>query len=165
MLSVLLVAFSCLTAVLLVHFKIPVDPGLIGLSVTYTLSLSGMLQFMVRQSALVETFMTSVERIISYGRELPSEKLDNSSSFVGGGGGGGGAAIEMEPLLAAPTAPTPPTSPTSLTITHPPPILQFQNVSCKVSYESAGSAQVLYWQDKDGSRQICRIRPSAVLAG
>eukprot|EP01062_Namystynia_karyoxenos_P055987 TRINITY_DN4697_c1_g2_i4.p1 TRINITY_DN4697_c1_g2~~TRINITY_DN4697_c1_g2_i4.p1 ORF type:complete len:1320 (+),score=449.60 TRINITY_DN4697_c1_g2_i4:128-3961(+) len=50
-----------------------VDPGLFGLAVAYALSLSGMLQYMVRQSAQVETFMTCVERILHYAKRLPAD--------------------------------------------------------------------------------------------
>ena len=73
MLSVMLVFFTSIVAVVLVSLDVNMNAGLIGLSICYVLSLSGMLQFMVRQSALVETFMTSVERIIDYGNNLPKE--------------------------------------------------------------------------------------------
>ena len=41
--------------------KVAVDAGMIGLAIVYVIGLSGMLQFMVRQSALVETYMTSAK--------------------------------------------------------------------------------------------------------
>jgi ATP-binding cassette subfamily C (CFTR/MRP) protein 4 len=43
-----------------------ISPELLALAVVNTISLSGMFQFMVRQSALVESFMTSFERLLSY---------------------------------------------------------------------------------------------------
>ena len=51
------------------------DPALVGLALIYVISLSGNLQFMVRQSALVETFMSSVERVQEYG-SLEAEEKD-----------------------------------------------------------------------------------------
>ncbi|CAB4055240.1 ABCC4 [Lepeophtheirus salmonis] len=47
--------------------------GDVGLSLTLSLALSGMIQWGLRQSAEVENFMTSVERVVEYG-ELPKEK-------------------------------------------------------------------------------------------
>eukprot|EP00930_Biecheleria_cincta_P035251 TRINITY_DN24254_c0_g1_i1.p1 TRINITY_DN24254_c0_g1~~TRINITY_DN24254_c0_g1_i1.p1 ORF type:complete len:1145 (-),score=169.55 TRINITY_DN24254_c0_g1_i1:291-3725(-) len=49
-----------------------ISPELIGLAVVEAISLSGLLQFMVRQSALVESFMTSFDRLVEYCR-LPAE--------------------------------------------------------------------------------------------
>jgi hypothetical protein len=46
--------------------------GLIGYTLTYTLSLSGLLQWCCRQSAETENMLTSVERISVYS-ELPPE--------------------------------------------------------------------------------------------
>ena len=53
------------------------DPSLVGLALIYVISLSGNLQFMVRQSALVETFMTSVERVQGYGK-LEAEEAEDA---------------------------------------------------------------------------------------
>lgn len=53
-----------------------VDPGMFGLATAYALSLSGMLQYCVRQSAQVETFMTCVERVLHYATKLPHEGAD-----------------------------------------------------------------------------------------
>jgi len=50
-----------------------ISPELLGLAVVHTISLSGLFQFMVRQSALVESFMTSFERLHAYA------KLDGES--------------------------------------------------------------------------------------
>jgi ABC-type multidrug transport system fused ATPase/permease subunit len=43
-----------------------VDPALLGLALTYSLSLTGSFQWMVRQVAEVENAMTSVERALDY---------------------------------------------------------------------------------------------------
>jgi ABC-type multidrug transport system fused ATPase/permease subunit len=62
---IVLLFFSC-------GLKGQVDVGLIGFALVYTLSLAGLLQWTVRQSAEVENQMTSVERIRTYG-SLPPE--------------------------------------------------------------------------------------------
>jgi len=48
------------------------SPALLGLAILHTISLSGLFQFMVRQSAMVESFMTSFERLHAYAK-LPGE--------------------------------------------------------------------------------------------
>ncbi|CAG5134059.1 unnamed protein product, partial [Candidula unifasciata] len=48
------------------------NAGLVGLSITYTMTLMGMFQWGVRQSAEVENQMISVERVLEYSR-LPQE--------------------------------------------------------------------------------------------
>jgi ABC-type multidrug transport system fused ATPase/permease subunit len=78
------------------------DVGLLSFAIVYTLSLSGLLQWTVRQSAEVETQMTSVERIASY-VDLPPEPGyvstlanyravmdDQTGRHRGAGGGAGG---------------------------------------------------------------------------
>uniref|UniRef100_A0A5S6R3S5 Uncharacterized protein n=1 Tax=Trichuris muris TaxID=70415 RepID=A0A5S6R3S5_TRIMR len=54
------------------------EPGTVGLSLFYASSLTGFLQFMLRQSTEVENMMVSVERIIEYGK-LPEEASLNVS--------------------------------------------------------------------------------------
>eukprot|EP01038_Epipyxis_sp_PR26KG_P011896 gene11896-15916_t len=49
-----------------------IDVGLIGYTLVYTMSLAGLFQWTVRQSAEVEAQMTAIERICSYSA-LPSE--------------------------------------------------------------------------------------------
>ncbi|XP_048247853.1 ATP-binding cassette sub-family C member 4-like isoform X3 [Haliotis rufescens] len=54
------------------------DAGLVGLSITYAMTLMGLFQWGVRQSAEVENQMISVERVLEYS-QLPSEApLDSS---------------------------------------------------------------------------------------
>jgi len=67
--SAAILAFVALFAVWL---RTQIDVGLIGFALTYTMSLSGLFQWSVRLSAEVESQMTAVERIQSYG-ELPAE--------------------------------------------------------------------------------------------
>lgn len=50
--------------------------GLLGLAFVYINGLSGLFQYMVRQSALVETYMTSVERLLYYSRRVVREEDD-----------------------------------------------------------------------------------------
>ena len=55
------------------------DGGLVGLSISYSLSLLGGFQWAVRQSAEVENQMTSVERVMEYtdlDQEPPKEVED-----------------------------------------------------------------------------------------
>ena len=63
----LIVSFAVLLGVAV---KNTVDSGILGLSLVYMISLSGLFQYMVRQSALVETYMTSVERMLFYGTQV-----------------------------------------------------------------------------------------------
>ncbi|ORZ10482.1 multi drug resistance-associated protein MRP [Absidia repens] len=53
--------------------NVTVDPGLVGLSVSYALSVTSALTFLIRSYCEVETRIVSVERIKEYS-ELPSEK-------------------------------------------------------------------------------------------
>jgi hypothetical protein len=53
--------------------------GVVGLSITQAMGLTGMLQFGMRQSAELENIMTSVERVLEYSRlesEPPLDKPD-----------------------------------------------------------------------------------------
>ncbi|CAD7702664.1 unnamed protein product [Ostreobium quekettii] len=58
-----------------------VDPGLLGLALTYVLQLTGILQYLVSQTATLETEMTSVERMLHY------TTLDQEPPRVADGGG------------------------------------------------------------------------------
>lgn len=93
MVTVVLVGFSSIMAVVLIAADVEVSATMIGLSLTYIISLSGNLQFMVRQSALVENFMTSVERVIDFGVNTPQER-------EGEGGEGGGEWNDVGELRA-----------------------------------------------------------------
>ncbi|XP_023349637.1 canalicular multispecific organic anion transporter 2 isoform X2 [Eurytemora carolleeae] len=64
--------FLTLVALFSVIFKGKIDPGLVGLSLSYAVSLSAVVYFLVRDSGDVETNMVSVERIQEY-QEVPQE--------------------------------------------------------------------------------------------
>mmetsp|Transcript_34101 Transcript_34101/g.79232 ORF Transcript_34101/g.79232 Transcript_34101/m.79232 type:complete len:384 (+) Transcript_34101:3-1154(+) len=66
---VIIVAFAAFGGSALRSF-IPAE--LVGLAIVQAISLSGIFQFMVRQSALVESYMTSFERLQAFA-ELPPE--------------------------------------------------------------------------------------------
>ena len=68
--TTVILAFVTFLAVIL---RSTVDVGLLGFALVYTMSLSGLFQWAVRQSVEVETQMTSVERINSYSK-LPPEQ-------------------------------------------------------------------------------------------
>jgi len=57
----------------------------------YMISLSGLFQYMVRQSALVETYMTSVERMLYYGTKILTEEEYQKDGLD---------AFEQDPLTA-----------------------------------------------------------------
>uniref|UniRef100_UPI0037E899EE ATP-binding cassette sub-family C member 4-like n=1 Tax=Semicossyphus pulcher TaxID=241346 RepID=UPI0037E899EE len=63
---VTITTFGCLL------LKDQLDAGSVGLALTYSVTLMGMFQWGVRQSAEVENMMTSVERVVEY-TELESE--------------------------------------------------------------------------------------------
>ncbi|KAM9851263.1 ATP-binding cassette sub-family C member 4-like [Aulostomus maculatus] len=63
---VTITAFGCL------YFRDGLEPGAVGLALTYAVTLTGMFQWGVRQSAEIENMMTSVERVVEYA-ELESE--------------------------------------------------------------------------------------------
>ena len=77
MLSTAMLASICIFAVELAFHSSAasgaIDPGLIGLSLVYAISLSGTFQYMVRQSAAVETMMSSVQRLLHYKTSIPAE--------------------------------------------------------------------------------------------
>jgi ABC-type multidrug transport system fused ATPase/permease subunit len=56
-----------LMALFAFYYADTLDPGLIGVALVQSLSLSGVLQYSIRQAAEVESLMTSVERVSSYG--------------------------------------------------------------------------------------------------
>ncbi|CAH1244774.1 ABCC4 [Branchiostoma lanceolatum] len=55
------------------------DGGLVGLSVTYAIILTGRFQWVVRQSAEVENLMTSAERVVTYTKLEPEAPLETST--------------------------------------------------------------------------------------
>ncbi|XP_037646450.1 multidrug resistance-associated protein 4-like isoform X3 [Sebastes umbrosus] len=63
---VTITAFGCL------YLRDGLEPGGVGLALSYAVTLTGMFQWGVRQSAEIENMMTSVERVVEYA-ELESE--------------------------------------------------------------------------------------------
>jgi len=65
-----------------------ISPELVGLAIVNTISLSGLFQFMVRQSAMVESFMTSFERLLAYSRLTTEASLGSTEPSQGFPSGG-----------------------------------------------------------------------------
>uniref|UniRef100_A0A8C2XK95 Multidrug resistance-associated protein 4 n=1 Tax=Cyclopterus lumpus TaxID=8103 RepID=A0A8C2XK95_CYCLU len=63
---VTIITFGCL------YLRDGLEPGSVGLALSYAVTLTGMFQWGVRQSAEIENMMTSVERVVEYA-ELESE--------------------------------------------------------------------------------------------
>eukprot|EP00049_Salpingoeca_infusionum_P016291 m.331039 g.331039 ORF g.331039 m.331039 type:complete len:1527 (+) comp16052_c2_seq5:749-5329(+) len=90
------------TTILGVVLKTTTDPGLLGIALAYSMTLSGMFQFMVRRSALVESLMTSVERVNHYINNLPQEgatiqRLDDQAGSGDEHDSGSGPMIVVDP--------------------------------------------------------------------
>lgn len=99
-LDTLIVAFLAAAAFFAVPARDFVDPALVGLSLSYTLMMTGMFQWMVRQSAEVENQMISVERCLEY-TKLPTEQLEltpsDSDSAAGAGAGAASSSHKSAP--------------------------------------------------------------------
>ncbi|CAI5472069.1 unnamed protein product [Closterium sp. Yama58-4] len=81
-----------LVATLAVALRTTLPPGLVALALSYTLQMSGMLQWAVRQGAEVENMFTGVERALEY-THLPQEEgleMGGQEEGQGGSGKGGG---------------------------------------------------------------------------
>ena len=70
MLGNLIVLFAALLAVL---GRDTLEPGLVGLSLSYAMQITGSLNMLIRQSSQIENNMVSVERIKEYQHSLPHE--------------------------------------------------------------------------------------------
>ncbi|KAH8073189.1 ATPase [Aureococcus anophagefferens] len=73
--------FLAAVVVLAVLLRRSVAPALLALALLYGVQLSGNFQYMIRQHALAETYMTSVERLAHYRDGLDSEVRDGPRSF------------------------------------------------------------------------------------
>ncbi len=60
-----------------------ITPGLVGLSVSFAMSVTETLNFLVRMTSEVETNVVAVERLKEYAETLPEAPLKNSSSDSG----------------------------------------------------------------------------------
>ena len=74
--SAVVATVSLAAVVLPARGRLSLDATVVGLAVTYSLALSGTFQYMVRQSAMAESFLTGVERLLEYGRDIPVEEAD-----------------------------------------------------------------------------------------
>ncbi|CAI5520236.1 unnamed protein product, partial [Closterium sp. Naga37s-1] len=79
-----------LVATLAVALRTTLAPGLVALALSYTLQMSGMLQWAVRQGAEVENMFTGVERALEYTHLPQEEGLEVGGQQEGQGGGGKG---------------------------------------------------------------------------
>lgn len=71
-LDLLTCSLTFLTAILSISLRNKMDPSSVALALSYCITLTGLFQWAVRQSAETENFMTSAERINEYS-QLPSE--------------------------------------------------------------------------------------------
>jgi len=72
---------TLVTAVLGIALHHQIDPSIAALSITYCITLTGLFQWAIRQSAEAENFMTSAERIHEYGQLVP-ENQQNSNILI-----------------------------------------------------------------------------------
>ena len=70
MLGNLIILFAALFAVL---GRDSLDPGIVGLSLSYAMQITGTLNMMIRTTSMIENNMVSVERIKEYQSGLPQE--------------------------------------------------------------------------------------------
>ncbi|CAF0975244.1 unnamed protein product [Rotaria sordida] len=70
------------TAILAVALRHQIDPSTAALSISYCITLTGLFQWAVRQSAEAENFMTSAERIYEYGQLVRESHQNNNDSNV-----------------------------------------------------------------------------------
>ncbi|CAH1643264.1 unnamed protein product [Spodoptera littoralis] len=86
LLFIVCVTFSCL-------MKTDMDGSNVGLAITQSISLTGIFQWGMRQSAEMENQMTSVERVLEY-TKLPQEPALRSIGIVGRTGAGKSSIIQ-----------------------------------------------------------------------
>ncbi|CAF1526733.1 unnamed protein product [Adineta steineri] len=73
---------TLITAVLAVALRDQIDPSAAALSISYCITLTGLFQWGIRQSAEAENFMTSAERIHEYGQLVPENYQNSNKSDV-----------------------------------------------------------------------------------
>jgi ATP-binding cassette subfamily C (CFTR/MRP) protein 4 len=74
--------FTLVTALLAVALRHQIDPSAAALSITYCITLTGLFQWAIRQSAEAENFMTSAERIHEYGQLVPESQQNSNENNV-----------------------------------------------------------------------------------
>ncbi|KAJ1449532.1 P-loop containing nucleoside triphosphate hydrolase protein [Pelagophyceae sp. CCMP2097] len=77
-LDVLCVVFLFVLVVLALALRGAFPTQVVALGLLYAVQLSGNFQWVVRQFALAESFMSSVERLLYYGTQLPAEDFTSS---------------------------------------------------------------------------------------
>ena len=80
MLGVAMVGGVAFIAVLEHHFAGSVDPGLVGLAISYALSVTNLLSGVVTSFTETEKEMVSVERAMQYIRGAPVERNNNNNN-------------------------------------------------------------------------------------
>jgi ATP-binding cassette subfamily C (CFTR/MRP) protein 4 len=71
---------SLITSILTIAFRHRIDPSSAALSLMYSINLTMLFQWAVRQSAEAENYMTSAERIYEYGQLIPEEDENNNNN-------------------------------------------------------------------------------------
>ncbi|XP_065071380.1 ATP-binding cassette sub-family C member 4-like isoform X2 [Rhopilema esculentum] len=74
----LFIGFTVFAPMIIQHFA-TVDATLVGLTLIYCLQLGGLFQWCVRQTAQVESLMTSTERIVEYCNLDPEPEIDTKT--------------------------------------------------------------------------------------
>ncbi|CAF3706274.1 unnamed protein product [Rotaria sordida] len=70
------------TSILAVALRYQINPSTAALSISYCITLTGLFQWAVRQSAEAENFMTSAERIYEYGQLVRESHQNNNDSNI-----------------------------------------------------------------------------------
>ncbi|CAF1186966.1 unnamed protein product [Rotaria sp. Silwood1] len=73
---------TLVTSILAVALRHQIDPSAAALSISYCITLTGLFQWAMRQSAEAENFMTSAERIHEYGQLTRESHSNNNKSGV-----------------------------------------------------------------------------------
>ncbi|CAF4216107.1 unnamed protein product [Rotaria sp. Silwood2] len=73
---------TLVTAILAVALRHQIDPSTAALSVSYSITLTGLFQWAMRQSTEAENFMTSAERIQEYGQLVPESHRNSNENSV-----------------------------------------------------------------------------------
>ncbi|CAF3390148.1 unnamed protein product [Rotaria socialis] len=81
-LDILASLLTLVTAILAVFLRHQIDPSAAALSISYCITLTGLFQWAIRQSAEAENFMTSTERIHEYGQLVPESHRDTNDNDV-----------------------------------------------------------------------------------
>ncbi|CAF3506340.1 unnamed protein product [Rotaria sp. Silwood1] len=73
---------TLVTAILAVALRNQIDPSAAALSLSYCITLTGLFQWGIRQSAEAENYMTSAERVHEYGQLVPESHRNSSESDI-----------------------------------------------------------------------------------